>query len=350
MPEGQWTGLLTVIAAGVSQGSFMLPMKWTRRWEWENTWLIFAFSAYLLCPWILVLSTIPHVFDIYRSAGSGTIVAVILFGVGWGFGAVTFGLGVAAVGLALGFAIILGLAACAGTLVPLLLLSGGNLPAGRAGVTAASLVLMLSGVVVCSFAGKWKEKSPEAQAPLSYRKGVAVCVISGILSACGNLGFVYGRDIADRAESSGVPSYLAPNLIWALLTLALFVCNAGYSVLLLRRRGSAVNFTRPGTRAYFLFGMLMGVLWMAGFVLYGFGARQLGELGPSLGWAILMSVMVLAANLLGIATGEWRGAPRSAGRRLAAGLALLIVAIAGLGYANQMQANQPGLSVVRYDC
>jgi hypothetical protein len=26
-------------------------MKWARNWEWENTWLVFASTAYLLCPW-----------------------------------------------------------------------------------------------------------------------------------------------------------------------------------------------------------------------------------------------------------------------------------------------------------
>jgi L-rhamnose-H+ transport protein len=93
-----------------------------------------------------------------------------------------------------------------------------------------------------------------------------------------------------------------------------------------------------GHSAFFtVFALLMGVLWMAGMALYGIGANRLGRLGPSLGWAILMSSMVLVANALGVLTGEWHAAPSRARRQLALGLALLLVAIAGLGFANSLQ-------------
>lgn len=336
MHDAQWIGLAGVVMAGIFQGSFMLPMKWTRRWAWENTWLIFSFTAYLLLPWTIVLSTMPCIFGVYHSIGAHTLLMVILFGAGWGVGAVTFGVGVDAVGLALGFAVILGVAACAGTLLPLLLLPAGIFSEARIVVTAASLVLMLLGVALCSYAGLWKEQRPITRAQVPYRKGLVVCFASGILSACGNLGFVYGADIADKAHLAGAPADLAPNAIWALLTLALFVCNGGYALLRLRRNHTARNFNQSGTAMYYLLGILMGALWMGGFVLYGAGARRLGPFGSSLGWAMFMSVMVIAANLLGIATGEWRGAPASAGRLLAVGLLVLVLASVGLGYANQL--------------
>jgi len=78
----------------------------------------------------------------------------------------------------------------------------------------------------------------------------------------------------------------------------------------------------------------MGLMWMSGMALYGIGAFRLGELGKSLGWAIFMSSMVLVANALGVLTGEWRGAPASAKWHLTGGIATLLAAIAGLGYAN----------------
>ncbi len=332
MPEVRWTGLLLVLAAGISQGSFMLPMKWTRQWAWENTWLVFACTAYLLCPWLLVLTTIPHIFSIYVAVPGVTLVVVILFGVCWGAGAVTFGLGVAAVGMALGFPVILGLSACAGTLVPLLF-SGASLSAPKALLTGMALLVMLAGVAACSVAGRWKEKAPLPSGAVSYRKGLAMCLISGILSACGNIGFVYAAGIIVAAQHAGVPAYLAPNVVWALLTVALFFANAGYAILLLRRKGTAARFRTPGSGRCFLLGGLMGVLWMAGFVFYGAGARQLGSLGSSLGWAIMMSAMVLVANLLGILTGEWADAPRASRRQLRTGILLLTAAIAGLAAA-----------------
>lgn len=336
MPEIQWVGLFTVLAAGVCQGSFMLPMKWTKYWKWENTWLIFASTAYLLCPWIIVLSTIPQIFQIYSETSLGSLLGVIVFGVGWGIGALTFGLGVAAVGMALGFAVILGLAACAGTLIPLVFLGPDHFSLTRSTVTGVSLALMLSGVARCSWAGKWKEQASQVGTVSSYRKGITLCALSGLLSSCGNLGYVFGSDISRTAQLLGVPSYLAPNAIWALLTLPLFFCNASYSAFLLRRNKSFTYFGKTGTRSHFLLAALMGILWMGGFTLYGIGVSKLGQLGPSLGWSILMSCMVLVANIAGVATGEWAEAPASSKKQLGQGILLLLLAIVGLGYANQL--------------
>jgi L-rhamnose-H+ transport protein len=121
--ELQRVGIRAVVVGGLCQGSFMLPMKWARQWDWENTWLVFSFSAYLLCPWLLIIATIPHIFRVFGSVGVGTLIVVSVFGVAWGIDAVTFGLGVAAVGLSLGFAVILGMAAVAGAVIPFALIS-----------------------------------------------------------------------------------------------------------------------------------------------------------------------------------------------------------------------------------
>ncbi len=336
MPEGQLIGLLAVLVGGMCQGSFMLPMKWTRTWKWENTWLVFACTAYLLAPWALVLASVPHVFHVLSSVHAVTLIIVLLFGLGWGIGAVTFGLGISAVGMSLGFAVILGVTAVVGTLIPMLS-TAHSLSSRKVAATGFSLALMLLGVAICSWAGKWKENAPEQGSKLSYLKGLAICVVSGILSACGNLGFVSGAGIINQAESQGVPAAIAPNLVWALLTVALFLCNAGYAGILLWRNKSLVNFLQSHTKRYFAYGTLMGILWISGFVFYGVGARQLGDLGPSLGWAILMGSMVLVANLLGILTGEWKEAPGSAMHRLRWGLGLLLIAIIALGFSNNIR-------------
>ena len=196
---------------------------------------------------------------------------------------------------------------------------------------------MLGGVAFCSFAGRWKEKQPAVQRR-SYSKGVLLCAASGLLSACGNLGFAFGQPIIDRAQAAGVAPDLASNVVWALLTLALFLCNAGYAIRLLFRNRTGAKFGQPGTHSYFILGILMGVMWMGGFVFYGAGARRLGRFGPSIGWAILMSAMVLTANILGVVTGEWKGAPPAATRTLCFGLGLLLFAITLLAYTNSLTA------------
>jgi hypothetical protein len=318
-----------VLAAGFFQGSFMAPSKWIRGWEWENYWLIFAVTAYLVCPWLLAFATIPRLLEIYSGASASALASALVFGAGWGLGAVTFGLGVEALGLALGFAVILGIAATCGAVIPLFF---SPVSGAQAAVIAVSLSLMLAGVGVCSYAGKWKEAASGVR---SYRRGLAICIVSGLLSACGNLGFAFGGAITERAQQLGVSAATAPNVLWTLLTFPLFLCNAGFAFYLLRRNRTLSRYSTGSARNAAL-AVTMGVMWMAGIGLYGTAARRLGTLGPSLGWAMLMTSMVLFANMFGLLTGEWRQAPDESRSKLRNGVLLLVFAIAGLGYANTL--------------
>src|SRR5204862_5934195 len=130
------------------------------------------------------------------------------------------GLGVEAVGLALGFAIILGVAASAGAVIPLIIHPPQQLTSPQILLTVVAIAIMLAGVCVCSFAGRWKE-SPQQHKRQSYAAGIALCAGSGLLSSCGNLGFVFGSDVAATAQSLGTPSYLAGNAVWTLLAIPL---------------------------------------------------------------------------------------------------------------------------------
>ena len=40
------SGFLTILAAGLLQGTMLTPMAYLRKWQWENVWLIYATWAY----------------------------------------------------------------------------------------------------------------------------------------------------------------------------------------------------------------------------------------------------------------------------------------------------------------
>lgn len=336
MSEPVLAGLALVLLGGLFQGSFMLPSKWMAGWAWENYWLIFAVTAYLLCPWLFGLVTVPHLGEVYAGIPALTLVRTVGFGVAWGLGAVAFGLAIDELGMALGYAIILGVAATAGTLIPLAVLHPAAFSALQAGLTAAAIAVMLAGVAVCSLAGRWKESADPGGRPGAYRRGVLLSVASGLLSSCGNLGFAFGGEISRRAEQLGAGEAFAPNAIWALLAFPLFVVNGGYALGRLTRNRTLARFRTGGSGRRFWLAGSMGLMWMLGMALYGAGARALGRLGPSFGWAILLCTMVLVSNALGLLTGEWASAPDPARRRLRSGIALLLAAICLLGYANHL--------------
>jgi L-rhamnose-H+ transport protein len=60
--------------------------------------------------------------------------------------------------------------------------------------------------------------------------------------------------------------------------------------------------------------------------LYGVSSVFLGVLGTSVGWGLFQIFMIMTANLSGVLTGEWKGAPQAAMLRLLAGLTMLAVA------------------------
>src|ERR1044071_8515052 len=96
-------GILLLVLAGAMNGSFTLPMKFTRKWAWENTWLVWTVFALCLFPPLLAVLTVPSLRDVYAEAGARPIWISAGCGMGWGIAQVFFGLAVDAVGIALAF-------------------------------------------------------------------------------------------------------------------------------------------------------------------------------------------------------------------------------------------------------
>ena len=335
--ENLTLGLALVLLGGICQGSFMLPMKYTPQWKWENVWLIFSSTAYLILPWLIAVATVPDLVNVLRSTSTNTIAQTVLLGFGWGLGALAFGLGVDYLGMALGFAVILGLTAAIGTLVPLWVLSPETLRSWNGVLILVGVLIILAGISVCSWAGKLKEdalagggRSVTGNEPRSYALGLLFCLLSGVLSPFGNLGFAFGSEITEVALKFGTSEHFASNPLWAIITLPLFVCNAGYCVHLFVRHKSFGRYL-ASPPYYFFLCTGMGALWIGGMIFYGSGANKLGDIGASIGWAILMSSMVIVANLLGMATGEWKGSGRKPVRIMTYGLGILIIAIFVIG-------------------
>lgn len=81
---GTASGLILVTVAGIANATFALPMKFARRWAWENIWLAWTLFALVLLPVATAIVSIPSLGAVYRDAGAGAIAVVMLCGAGWG--------------------------------------------------------------------------------------------------------------------------------------------------------------------------------------------------------------------------------------------------------------------------
>lgn len=329
-------GIGMVTLAGILQGSFAVPMKRMSAWRWENSWLVFALFGLIVFPWIINFATVPNVTSVYAGASTSTLVKVLVFGLLWGVGATLFGLGIGRVGMALGFALILGITASFGSLLPLALLHPDQLAAKHGLALIVGTAVMVAGLVFLALAGRTREHDL-ATAPSTrsaFTAGLVICIFSGIFSSMMNFSFVFGDELRLRALQAGASNAMAANPIWGLTVTGGFVANFLYCVYLLHKNRTWSVFREGRPSTYWQLGVSMGLLWFGGIVLYGMGAASLGTLGGIVGWPIFMTIDILAALFWGAISGEWKGASRRALAYNWAGVALLLVAIAIISAGN----------------
>jgi L-rhamnose-H+ transport protein len=333
-------GVLLALLAGILNGSFAAPTKYATRWKWENLWAIWAVVAFFVVPWSLALLTVPNLLAVYESANARTLLTVIGFGAGYGIAALCFGLGVEAIGIALNFAIALGLSTAIGSLVPLVALHPEQIFTRRGLVIETGVFIVLLGIVVCAIAGRAKERQLVASASSTpprdrtrFKVGLAYAIVAGLGSPLVNFGLAFGGPLLSSAAARGAGAASQANVIWPPLLTATLIPYLAYCTYLWRKNQSLQLYFLPGTGSYWLLGALMGILWMSSIAIYGSASAAMAEMGPVLGWPLFMSAIIIVSNVWGFATGEWRGVRRQTIVTVSAGMLLLILGFCTLAWS-----------------
>jgi len=328
---------LTMIA-GMMSGNCMLPMKFARRWKWENVWLVFSLVSLLVLPWTLAFSLVTRLLDVYRLVPASVMVAPLLFGAGWGVAQILFGITVRRLGMGVGYAIVVGLGAVLGTLVPLFL-------GQRTVVSSAALIEILAGVVVMGLGivltacgGQVHEHAGRSATPIltkqqGYIAAVLLAVLCGVMAPMVNFAFAFGQGLSAAAMQLGNTPVAAAYAVWPVALFGRLIPNVAYSVYLLQKNKSWTAFGASGPDV--LWASLMGVLWMGAVGIYGVSSVYLGALGTSIGWGLFQIFMIMTATMSGVLTGEWKNASRRAVSLLSVGMVGLVGATVLLALGSQ---------------
>lgn len=323
-----------VLLASIFQGSFGLGMKFMAPLKWEAWWLVHAAVAMLLFPLGWALLVVPDLFNIIAEAPTGAIWSGMLFGFLWGIGGILFGKSIPHIGMSLTYGIVMGVCSAVGSLIPFFQLENATaLPAFP--YVVGGVILMLIGVAITAYAGVKRDMASDEGAGLTVnlKLGLTIALLSGVLSALLNVGFVNAQAVGQTAEAAGVPVRNTSLAIWVVVLLGAFVMNAGYAVYLLIKNRSWSSFSTPNAGKAYLWSVIAGLLWFGALGVYGQGATLMGDMGPVIGWPILLGVSLIVSNLWAYLNKEWQNASGPF-VWLLAGLAVLIAATLVLGYAN----------------
>jgi L-rhamnose-H+ transport protein len=341
--SGLTTGIVLALVAGILNGSFAAPTKYAKAWKWENIWAVWAVTGMLVFPWLIVIATVPDAGSIYRSAGARSLLLPIGFGVGFGLAQIFFGLGIAAVGIALNFAIAIGLSTALGSLVPLVILQRQKIFTSQGKMIFAGVGLILAGIVGCALAGKMKEKTTASEPPressarpMNFGTGLLICILAGIGSPLINFGLAFGAPLIERAAAQGAGPGSKANVLWAPLVTASLLPYLIYCAHLWRKNQTWSLYRAKGTSLNWFLGAAMGLLWFGSTVIYGGASARMSSMGPILGWPLFMSAIILTSNVWGFATGEWKGAGGKALAIMLLGILLLILGFVTLALAGRL--------------
>jgi len=309
--ESSTKGLFLVAVAGLFNGSFGGPAKRITAWKWEHIWLIYSFCAMALLPVGLALNLSHGVILNLLASEPGLSLKVAGFGVLWGFGSLLFGVSLARLGMTITNAMVNGIVVFLGSLGPVLI--------GAVRVSPRQLMWLVGGegllavsLLLCAIASINRDRAKGISSSRSFSRAqsivaVLITVAAGVLSSMLNIGFVFGASLADKAKTSGCPTFVATVAIWMPALLGGLISNMGYPAYLISRNKSWSSLSVDrGNIGSWLRALSMGVLWFGAILLYGIGASSLGSAGAVYGYALVITVSILTSNAWGALTGEWK--------------------------------------------
>jgi L-rhamnose-H+ transport protein len=394
-------GVIFHFIGGFASGSFYMPYKKVKGWSWESYWLIGGLFSWLIVPPLAAWLTIPDFWNIIQQTSGSTLLYTYIFGLLWGIGGLTYGLGVRYLGVSLGSSIILGLCMVFGSLIPSIYYQLNPTPGkdtisiiagSQWGITVLiGLAVCVFGIYLCGKAGTLKEKqlkldeandnkgkpfrkpvlvaeavpgdgltttfketavleevSKKTKAPIAteykFGLGLTVAIISGILSACFNFGLEAGKPMSDVADSlwkaahPGQGDFLyRNNVIYIVILWGGLTTNLIWCIMLNAKNKTFGDYANKKKPLISNY-LLCALAGTTWFLQFFFYGMGESKLGNGASsWILHMAFIILVANMWGLALKEWNGVNKKTRSTIIAGVIAIIVSVLIVGYGNMLK-------------
>jgi len=339
-------GILLIATGALMSGSFAVPFDRVKNWKWENYWLVYSLFGYIIVPLAVCLIFVPDFFRLFGNIPPSTLWWVLFLGAIYGAANLTFGLSLRYLGIALGYALSLGLMMAIGTLVPPML--DGRLAVlfeSNGGVLLiAGILVSLVGIGISGYAGLLKSKQAETEnvhrvnREFNIRKGVAAALFVGVTGSSAALGIEQGKPIALASVDAGTNLLFQDSAVFLVLYTGSFITTLVWCLYLSLKNKTAVNFfkgNRHSISVNYLCCAFAGFLWYVNYVFFGMGKAQMGEFS-FVAWGILMTLTIVFATLWGLYRGEWKNVLPKTRTLMWVGLLVLVFASFLIGVSSSI--------------
>jgi len=335
-------GVLFAILAGLLLGLYALPEKFTKDYEFENTWSMFFAINTFIVPNVAAFLLIDGFADVLAAIPTNALVVMIVCSILWGIGAMMWGKAINHIGLSLGFSIFIGTIILVGSLLPFIQV---GLPKTNVLLTIlAGLAVVLIGVMANGKAGIIRQKDEERNSDTGERKsgsmitGILIAIIGGLLATGFSYAYAAGGEIIDAAsQAQGNAPWKSAIAVMYVIYMAGGVAIAIYFAQQLSAKKLWSKFKTPHLGKNIMLTSVMGVFNFAASVVFAYAGFKLGkELGGTVGYAIFNTACVVTAIVSGLVTKEWVKASGKAKSFLYVGLSCMVLGIIIVAYSNSI--------------
>src|SRR5262249_53716804 len=220
------TGFILVLLSGVMAGRGLSPKKFIPNFKFLKYFFVFCIVWNVVVALFFLFLFFPPLLHIYSQLPRKVLLLPPAFAFSWGTASMLGGLCVSRIGLSLSYALVIGIGASAGSLVPLLYFSPQTLHTPTGHYIVLGIVVMLCGLVLVTLAGRQKEFRSAVQGGVSgtgntssgaqhnYTIWVLMAILAGILSAGLNFSFAFGQGVAAAAQAAGASIATSTYPVW----------------------------------------------------------------------------------------------------------------------------------------
>lgn len=343
MTQPQLIGLLLVSVAGMLVGAIAWPIKFMRRFRYEHWAFISNTVSLVLLPWIFILTLCPRALTAYAHLPWTLLLEANLFSLAWGIANVLVGLCLVRIGISLTMGLMTSIGLPIGILLPMILRGSGafakapSLYSHTGAVILVGVAALLAATYLTSLAGFGRERALQQQtrAAVGFTGGLIMTVLAGFLQVGLSFAFVYTQaDIVRALQGAGTHSALTIIGVWAIVLPGGALVNVLYPAWLLTRRHGWGDFA--GNLPEIGLSLLMALAFFTFVISNGLGMRTLGPLGASVGFGVYQGLTMMTSQGIAFGHGEWRGIYGLPRRQIYLALAIFLLAVSLMGYANSL--------------